>query len=165
MGWTRVNTHVRSFDSLGFKTPLACFTALFLLAFTSPVLAGPPVHLHTPVLDISGFNRACGTAIDSKGNVYVSSAGESKVRIFDSAHKELTSIANSNEPCGLAVNSKGDLFVSEQKTGNVVRYKPNAYPFVGKPSYGAAEPIDSSGEARGISVDPFDDRLYVAQGN
>jgi DNA-binding beta-propeller fold protein YncE len=133
--------------------------------FATPALAGPPTHLHTPALDIGGFNRACGAAVDSKGDVYVASAGESKVRVFDPAHKELASIENTNEPCGLAVNGKGELFVTEQKTGNVVRYKPNAYPFVGTPTYGAAEAIDSSGEAKGIAVDPHDDRLYVAEGD
>src|ERR1041384_5122648 len=79
---------------------------LSLLVLVSTACAAPPTHVRTPALDISGFNHACGTAVDSKGDVYVASAGESKVRIFDPAHKELTSIANSNEPCAVAVNSK-----------------------------------------------------------
>jgi hypothetical protein len=139
-------------------------SAVWLLSLASLAHAGPPTHLHNEALDISGFNHACGTAVDSEGDVYVSSAGESKVRVFDPSHVELGSISNPNEPCGLAVNSKGGVFVSEKATGKVVRYKPNAYPFSGSLSYGSAEPIDSSGSAKGIFVDPIDDRLYVAEG-
>jgi hypothetical protein len=123
-----------------------------------------PVHPPLPGLGLSGFNHACGIAVDSEGDVYVSSAGESKVKVFDPAHHELAFIANANEPCGLALDSKGNLYVSESKTGNVVKYAPTAYPFSGTPTYGAPIAIDSSGNAKGITVDPFDDRLYVAEG-
>jgi len=144
---------------------LPAAVALLLFLCTPSALAGPPTHVPLPGLDINGFNHACGTAVDSEGDVYVSSAGESKVRVFDPAHTELASIPNSNQPCGLATDSTGALYVSEQATGKVVRYKPNAYPLSGAPTYGAAEPIDSSGEAKGIAVDPADDRLYVAEGD
>ncbi len=147
------------------RAPLGILTFMLVAFASSPAFAGSPAHLRTPALDISGLNHACGVAVDSKGDVYASSAGDAKVKVFDPAHTELTSIPNANEPCGLAVNSKGELFVSEKGTGKVVRYKPNAYPFVGTPTYGAAEPIDSSGSAKGIAVDPFDGRLYVAEGN
>jgi hypothetical protein len=140
--------------------------ALLLSAAAAPLaLAGPPIHTRVPGLDIAGLNHACGVAVDSKGDVYLSSAGESKVKVFSPAHTLLTTIPEANEPCGLAVNSKGELFVSERALGNVVRFKPNAFPFAGAPSYGAAEPIDSSGNAKGIAVDPVDDRLYVAEGS
>jgi hypothetical protein len=140
--------------------------ALSLLFSHAPsAFAGPPTHFHKESGDITGFNHACGVAVDSKGDVYVSSAGESKVKVFDPAHAELSSISNANEPCGLSVNGKGELFVSERATGKVVRYKPNFYPFSGAPTYGPAEPIDASGNAVGISIDPHDDRLYVAEGD
>lgn len=139
--------------------------SLGFFAFAPAALAGPPTHPRTPSLDISGgLNHACGVAVDSRGDLYVASAGESKVNVYDPSHTLLTSIADSNEPCGLAVNSKGELYVSEGGTGKVVRYKPNAYPFAGTPTYGSAEPIDASGNAKGIAVDPTDDRLYVAEG-
>lgn len=137
---------------------------LLLLALAATALAGPPVHPRMPDLDISALDHACGVAVDSRGDVYAASAGEAKIKVFDSDHTLLTAITDANEPCGLAVNSKGELFVSEQGTGNVVRYKPNAFPFAGTPTYGGAEAIDSSGNAKGIAVDPFDDRLYVAEG-
>jgi hypothetical protein len=138
---------------------------LFLLALAPAALAGPPSHPALPALDISGLNQACGTAVDSEGDTYVSSAGESKVKIFSPTHTELASIANANEPCGLAVDGKGALYVSEQATGNVVKYLPNAYPLSGPPSYGGPTTIDASGNAKGIAVDPVDDRLYVAEGS
>jgi DNA-binding beta-propeller fold protein YncE len=147
------------------RASLGFLAAVFWLALLSPTaLAGPPVHPRTPALDISGLNHACGVATDTKGDVYLSSAGDSEVKVLDPTHKELTSIANANEPCGLAVDSKGNLYVSERKTGNVVRYQPNAYPFAGKPTYGAPVTIDASGDAKGIAVDVRDDRLYVAKG-
>jgi hypothetical protein len=131
----------------------------------APAAQAAPIHPALSDSSIAGFDHACGVATDSEGDVYVSSAGESKVRIFAPSHDELGSVLNSNDPCGLAVDGNGNLYVSEEKTGNVVRYEPAAYPFVGTPAYGAPTAIDSSGEAKGISVDPFDDRLYVAKGD
>jgi hypothetical protein len=152
--------------------------ALILLAFASPAQAGPPTHLHKAALDLVGatpdpglahppqpFNHACGAAVDSKGDVYVASAANNAIDVFNPAHEYLTSIANANAPCGLAVDSKGQLYVSEKATGKVVRYVPNAYPFPGTPTYVGPTEIDASGAAKGIAVDRFDDRLYVAESN
>jgi WD40-like Beta Propeller Repeat len=138
--------------------------------------AGPaqaaPIHPFLESLTLEGpnpptetFDRACGSAVDSAGNVYVASAGNGEIDIFDGEHTHLASIANANEPCGLAVDSKGNLYASETKAGNVVKYIPSAYPFAGTPTYGAPITVDSSGEAKGIAVDPFDDWLYVARGD
>lgn len=138
--------------------------ALWFGLFAVSAFAGGPTHLHRGALDIAGLNHACGTAVDSKGDIYASSAGESKIEVFDSEHHPLMSIPDASQPCGLAVNSKGELFVSEKALGRVVRYRPDAYPFIGSPIYGTAEPIDTSGNAQGISIDRFDDRLYVAEG-
>jgi hypothetical protein len=139
--------------------------ATFALLVIANSASAAPVHALVPSLNIQGFDKACGTAIDSKGDIYVSSAGESKVEVFDPEHKPLTSIVDANEPCGLAVDTKGRLYVSEQKTGNVVRFTPTEYPFAGTPTYGAPVTIDSSGKAKGIAVDPYDNHLYVAKGN
>lgn len=116
-------------------------------------------------LDIAGLNHACGAAVDSNGDVYLSSAGESKVKVYDPTHKLLTSISDTHEPCGLGVATTGVLYVSEKGTGEVVSYKPDKYPFEGTPTYGVAKVVDASGEAKGIAVDPFDNRLYVAEGD
>lgn len=154
------NIHLRSA-----VTALAA-ALVFPLFVAVSALAGPPTH--SPLPDpLGGFSldHACGTAVDSQGDIYVASAGESSIEIFDSTGAHLASIANPNEPCGLAVNGSGELFVSERATGKVVRYVANDFPFVGSPTYGSAEPIDESGDARGIAVDPFDDLLYVAEGD
>jgi hypothetical protein len=123
-----------------------------------------PVHLYEPNLDIGGLDHSCGVAMDSQGDMFVSSAEDSKVDIYDQEHKMQASINDANEPCGLAVDSQGRLFVSDAKTGNVVRFTPVTYPFSGTPVYGPPATIDSSGEARGIALDSYDDRLYVAKG-
>src|SRR5436305_3754231 len=137
---------------------------LFVFVLPSTAQAGPPSHLTLPD-PIAGFtlNHACGVAVDSQGDIYVANAGDSRIEIFDPSGSHLESISNSEEPCALAINSAGELFVTERSAGSVVRYKPSAYPFVGSPSYGAAEPIDSSGKAHGIAIDSFDGRLYVAE--
>jgi hypothetical protein len=156
----------RSRRRRGGRTALGALAmTLWLLALASSAFAGPPVHLPLPGQDIEGLNHACGTAVDSEGDVYVSSAGESKVKVFDAAHNPIASLSNANEPCGLAVDTKGTVYVVEQATGEVVKYIPNVYPLTGSPAYGGPMVVDSDGDAKGISVDPTDDRLYVAKGD
>ncbi len=149
------------------KTALSAL-ATILLAFllAAPAQADPPAHTRAKALDVTGLNHACGAAADTNGDLYASSAGESKVKVFDTADHAtpIAQIANANEPCALAVTTTGNLYVSESATGNVVRYKPDAFPLTGAPVYGAAEPIHT-GNAKGIAVDPFDNLLYVAAGN
>lgn len=148
------------------KRVLTLWLALTLLMLCAPTasLAGPPVHEPLTAESIEGLNRACGAAVDSEGDVYASSAGESKVVVFNPEHDELASIVNAHEPCALALDGDGNLYVSERATGEVVRYHPTEYPFVGAPSYEAPVTIDASGSAKGIAVDPIDGRLYVAEG-
>jgi sugar lactone lactonase YvrE len=141
-----------------------CALALFLLAFSSTAHAGP-FHPRVHSLDITALNHACGAAVDSKGDLYASSAGNSKIKVYDASHTLLTEIEDANTPCGLAVTTTGDLYVSEKATGEVVRFKPNKYPFEGTPTYGSREVIDASTKAKGIAVDPIDNRLYVAEGD
>lgn len=124
--------------------------------------------MHQPLPDpISGFsfNKACGDAVDSNGDIYVSSAGDNAVEVFDPAGNHLETITDPSGPCGIAVDPTGRVYVSESITGQVVRYTPSAYPFSGTPSYSAPVTIDFSGSAKGIAVDPTDARLYVAEGD
>jgi sugar lactone lactonase YvrE len=145
--------------------PLILLAAsLLFLFFASQASAAGPFHPREEALDITALNHACGDAVDSQGDIYASSAGEAKIKIFNEAHAEIGQLANSSEPCALAVDSKGNLYVSEAKTGEVLKYHPSAYPFSGAPSYEAPVTIDASGKAKGISVDPTDDSLYVAEG-
>jgi hypothetical protein len=144
----------------------ACLATLALLLWLAPAAGAVPTHPPLSVLDIAGLNHACGAAVDSQGDVYVSSAGESKIEVYSEAHAELTSISNIHEPCGLAVDSNGNLYVSEEATGEVVKYHPTTpFPFVGTPSYESPTTIDASGNAKGIAVELTDDSLYVAEGS
>jgi hypothetical protein len=145
------------------RATLGAFAAAAFLLASVPAQAAP-VHVRKEALDVTGLNHACGAAVDSKGDFYASSAGTSEVKVYDAAHTLLTSISDTHEPCGLAVTTTGNLYVSEKATGEVVRFKPNAYPFVGTPTYGPREVIDPSGVAKGIAVDRFDNFLYVAEG-
>ena len=153
-----------------YKFPFAVFAAALassaaLLFFSATALARPPFHVREASRDLTGLNHACGTATDNKGDLYAASSGESKIKVYDPSHALLTEITDANEPCALAVTTTGALYVSEQGTGEVVRYKPDTYPLTGSPTYGAREPIDETGEAKGIAVDPKDNRLYVAEGD
>src|SRR3954451_10812373 len=135
----------------------------FLLSCVSSALANEPTHPRKESLDVTGLNHACGTAVDNKGDFYASSAGTSAIKVYNASHVLLTEITDVNTPCGLAVTTTGALYVSERATGEVVRFKPNAYPFSGTPTYGSREIVDSSTKAKGIAVDRFDNRLYVAE--
>jgi hypothetical protein len=146
------------------KTAFALLATFLLALSLAPNALATPFHTRNHSLDIAGLNHACGVAVDSKGDLYASSAGTSEVKVYDPSHNFLTSIPDSHEPCGLAVTTTGVLYVSEQAEGKVVRFKPTAYPFSGTPTYEPREVIDSSGNAKGIAVDPFDNRLYVAEG-
>jgi hypothetical protein len=148
------------------RLTLAALALALLWTLVPSASAATPSHQRAPALDVEGLNHACGVAVDSKGDLYASSAGAAKVLVFSPTDHEtpIGEISNAKEPCGLALTSTGNLYVSEAKTGEVVRYKPTVYPFSGAPSYGPREVIDASGQAKGISVDPFDNRLYVAEG-
>jgi len=113
------------------------------------------------------FDHACGVATDSEGNVYVSSAGQSRIEIWQAEAKvgTIEEGLSGEESCGLGIDSQGNLYVSQRVDHEIVTYHPTEYPFDGSPVYEPPVTIDSSGEAEGISVDPFDDRLYVAKGS
>ena len=145
---------------------LACVLLATGLLLPTAASAATPAHLREEARDLPGLNHACGIATDTEGDLYASSAATSEVKVYDPSHNELTSIPNVHEPCALALTTTGALYVSEKATGEVVRFKPTtAYPFTETPSYGSREVIDSSGQAKGIAVDPFDNRLYVAEGD
>ena len=145
----------------------ALCAGILALAFAVPAQAGPPVHVPLPD-PLNGFalDKACGAAVDSEGDIYVSSAGTNAIEVFDPEGNHLATVENTNEPCGLAVDTVGNLYATETVTGNVVRYVPDAYPLSGSPTYGVLPTtIDSSGEAKDIAVDPFDNSRYVAKGS
>jgi len=148
------------------RAAIGVLALLLVLSLASRALAAPPSH--PPLADpLGGFalDHACGTAVDSEGDVYVSNAGNDAIEVFDSSGSHLTSIPDAKEPCGLAVDPNGRLYVSEREVGGVVRFDPNAYPFSGTPTYSSPSTIDASGNADGIAADSTDGSLYVAEGN
>ncbi|MFL5901055.1 MAG: hypothetical protein ACJ75S_07635, partial [Solirubrobacterales bacterium] len=86
---------------------------IFIVILAVPILALPSTALATPFharaksLDIGGLNHACGAAVDFKGDLYLSNAGESTVNVYDASHTILTSIPDAHEPCGLSVTATG----------------------------------------------------------
>lgn len=77
-------------DSIRKRTKMAAPLALLALTllFATPALA-VPLHARTEARDVTGLNHACGVAVDSKGDLYASSAGESKVNVYDSSSTTL----------------------------------------------------------------------------
>lgn len=149
----------------GRRLSVASTVLLGLVLGAAPAEAGPSHPEKADPIE-AGFplEKACGTATDSEGDIYVASAGASKIEVFDPSGTHLASIPDANEPCGLATDSVGHVYATDKATGQVIRYTPNIYPFAGAPVYGPPSTIDPSGDANGISVDPTDDALYVAEG-
>jgi DNA-binding beta-propeller fold protein YncE len=111
-----------------------------------------------------GTGRACGTAVDSHGEVFVADPERRRIEVFGPQREYLGEVPDRHGACQLAVDSKGALYALEAD-GRVVKYLPTSYPFDGSAVYGAAKTIDAGGRAKGIAVDPYDDRLFVAEGD
>ncbi|MGE5283158.1 MAG: hypothetical protein ACM3N0_12735, partial [Chloroflexota bacterium] len=73
-------------------------TVLFLLLLT-PSAQATPFHPRNEALDVTGLNHACGAATDSQGDLYLSSAGTSEIRVYDPEHNLLTQVEDANAPC------------------------------------------------------------------
>src|SRR4249919_2203747 len=70
------------------RLALPVLALALLWALPGSASAATPSHSRTPALDVEGLNHACGVAVDSKGDLYASSAGASKVLIFGPADHE-----------------------------------------------------------------------------
>ncbi len=109
------------------------------------------------------FDQPCGTAVDSAGDVYVSTHGTGKVSIFAPDGSYLTQFspaANGAPPCGLAVDSTGVVYVNGSET-DVYRYAPSAYPPTVTTTYGGGVAVDTGNGATAVTVDPENDKVYV----
>lgn len=174
--WHRLRGRARPLPPLGRAAVAAGGVALLaavLALWLGDSSAGTEAEhrlLPDPSLDIGaaaggGIDDPCGATVDAQGNAYISSRSGSAVHVFGPGSKHLGAVRNLEGPCGLATDAKGRLYVSEAGSGEVVRYAPEVYPFRGRASYGQPVTIDASGRARGIAVDPHDQRLYVAKGD
>jgi Divergent InlB B-repeat domain len=130
---------------------------------------------HIPVPPPEGeFEDACGVAVDSAGDIYISDYYHRVIYVYNSAREYMTQIKDPDPdgPCNLAVDSSGDVYVNNWHR-NVVRYAPSSYPPTESTRYGSETTIDfpSAAGARstGVFLDPatgnlyVDDRTYVAE--
>ncbi len=130
------------------------------LLFSLSGNAEDPSQNHPPD---GGFEAACGVAVDSHGDLYVSDYYHHAVDVFSPSGHYESQIAGEDPldgPCGLALDPAGDLFVNNYHR-DVVDFAPAEIP------NGAGAVIDSS-HSTGLAVDPstgelyVDDRTYVA---
>jgi hypothetical protein len=127
-----------------------------------PFLAGGSIDgSSTPTGEIE---KACGTAVDSVGDVYVANSGKGVIDVFSPAGPYVTSIPDGNGPCSLAVDSKGKVYVVDSTSGDVVRYAPEGgvYPPAIGQAYAAPAIVEGSGESKGVAVDASTDDVYVS---
>jgi DNA-binding beta-propeller fold protein YncE len=150
----------------------ACAVLLALAACAPPTAAEGPNH---PLLDAitvgpptaEQLKDACGVAVDSKGQVYVSSYYHHAIYIFSKQHAYVAQIANVDPldgpikepldgPCDLAVDSADNLYVNNWHR-DVVKFTPSPS---GSTTYKAETVIDAS-HPTSVAVDPATDRVYV----
>jgi hypothetical protein len=150
------------------------FASAFVLALA---VAAPAQAAHTflPERSLTGaetpatfFEYACGTVVDSQGDIYVADYEHEAIDVFNSAGTYLTQISDPDGACGLAVDSEGNLYAADLTAGakKVVMYAPDSYPFSGTPTYSGPTVIDdnsSNGQPVGVAVDPSTDRVYVSR--
>ncbi len=122
---------------------------------------------HVPIPPPEGeLEDACGVAVDSEGDIYVSDYYHREIDVFSPGRGYLTQIADPDPdgPCGLAVDSAGNVYVDNWRR-DVVRYAPSSYPPTESTRYGAETTIDfpTSAGARstGVALDPATGDLYV----
>jgi hypothetical protein len=162
--------------------------SICLLGFALPAAAPcAPAPSHTFLFSLEGgvvnrvptpppegeFEDACGVAIDSAGDLYVSDYYHHTVDVFGPGRAYLTQIADPDPdgPCNLAVDGAGDVYVNNWRR-DVVRYAPSEFPPTKATRYGAGQvidfPTDPGARATGVTLDPVtgdlfvDDRTYVA---
>ncbi len=150
------------------------FVALLLTIASASALAAEPVNhpfslsgsfegKETPA---GAFEDACGLAIDSHGDIYVSDYYHRVVDVFGSSYLTQLKLPPANGPCGLAVDSGGRLYVNSYHEG-VTRFTPSSFPPSASTTYGSATVIDSA-HSTGLALDPtsgdlyVDDRTYIA---
>lgn len=154
---------------------LVLFLAIGLLcAGAAQATAAGEEHRFLPAHSLTEPAEACGVAVDSAGDLYVSRPEEFLVQVFDSAAApivEFEAFANAAEPCGLAVDSGGAVYVADIE-GMVVRYVPAGGEF--PPTEASEYEVDEAAGQEGViveagvkavAIDPSDDHLYVAEGS
>ena len=128
------------------RTRLLSLLAFCLLALPSQALADTHPFLGTQA---KGFDDVCGVAAENNGTVYVSDYNSRRVSVFANGafQYSIPSAKPENSPCDLATDSSSRLYGNYLHQGVVELF--------------SATTIDP-GRSTGISVNPLNDRLYVA---
>ncbi|MGN6254352.1 MAG: InlB B-repeat-containing protein [Solirubrobacterales bacterium] len=164
--------------------------ALFLLAamvLLAPAPAGAAVPSHSPLFTLTGkfengapvpppegeFEDACGVAVDSEGDLYVSDYYHRTIDVYGPFQEYLTQIQDPEPdgPCTLAVDVAGNVYVNDWRR-DVIRFAPDEFPPSENMAYGEPTVVDFptavGARATGVFLDPasgdlyVDDRTYVA---
>ena len=152
---------------------IVALAAMAMLALTEGSAAAATIVPELPALNQEGFGDACGSATDSKGDLYVADYLANTIKVFGpaggAAITEFTPSANAEKPCSLAVDSAGNVYATGWGT-DVVKYKPSAFPPSGSTTYAPDTAIDGTGtlvpgssHATAVAVDPSDDHVFVAE--
>ncbi len=150
----------------GRSRALALATLVTGIGMTAGTAQAAPLHreaLEETAFPLAAQNKPCGTVVDNKGDVYLSTRGDGKVSIYSSTGAPITSFtaaAGGPEPCGLAVDSKGELYVEDRFT-NVYRYHPSAYPPTATTTYTPEATALVGAEASAVAVNPTNDHVLV----
>jgi hypothetical protein len=128
------------------RTRLLPLLVLCLLVLPSQTLADTHPFLGTQA---KGFDDICGVAAENNGTVYVSDYNSRRVSVFVNGAFQyaIPSAMPENSPCDLATDSSSRLYGNYLHQGVVELF--------------GATTIDP-GRSTGISVNPLNDRLYVA---
>jgi len=111
-----------------------------------------------------GFEGACGVALDSHADAYVSDYYRDAVDVYDTEFKFLTQISMESAHKGPAASPSTPPAKSSSTTGTTrSSVVPDAYLPGFKTGYHAAEVIDP-GPAAGVRFDPTTNRIYLDGG-
>lgn len=99
----------------------------------------------------TGVDAPDGVAVDKKGALYVTNAGNNTVTVYPagSSSPSLTISSGISSPYGIAVDSSLDVFVSNLGTNEITAYKPgstSAYETINFANYGQAVGIGVDGK-------------------
>ena len=114
----------------------------------------------------ANIEDACGVAVDSVGDIYVSDYYHRMIDVYGPFREYLTQIADPGPdgPCNLAVDGEGNVYVNNWRR-DVIRFAPSSYPPSEATRYGAPTVLDfpaGAGErATGLAYDTASGALYV----
>jgi DNA-binding beta-propeller fold protein YncE len=146
----------------------------FLFALQGEIKEPGTVPLPPPEGELED---ACGVAVDSVGDIYVSDYYHRTIDVYrvngKGVPEYLTQLVDPDPdgPCNLAVDSAGNVYVNNWHR-DVVRFTPSEFPPSESTRYGSETMIDfptaPGARSTGVAIDPatgeiyVDDRTYVA---